>query len=33
MLQCLDSAKEMGYSVLHIESLPHFSKAVSMYEK
>lgn len=33
MLQCFDSAKEMGYDALYIESLPHFSKAVNMYEK
>jgi putative acetyltransferase len=33
MLQCFLSAKEMGYRKLYIESLPQFSKAVSMYEK
>ncbi len=33
MLQCFQSAKEMGYKKLYIESLPQFAKAVSMYEK
>lgn len=33
MLQCFQSAKEMGYKKLYIESMPQFSKAVSMYEK
>ncbi len=33
MLQCFQSAKEIGYKRLYIESMPQFSKAVSMYEK
>ena len=33
MLQCFQSAKEMNYTKLYIESLPQFSKAVSIYEK
>ncbi len=33
MLQCFQSAKEMGYKKLYLESMPQFSKAVSMYEK
>ncbi len=33
MQQCFKSAKELGYKKLYIESLPQFSKAVSMYEK
>jgi putative acetyltransferase len=30
---CFQSAKEMGYKKLYIESLPEFSQAVAMYEK
>jgi putative acetyltransferase len=33
MQQCVQSAKQMHYKKLYIESLPQFSKAVSMYEK
>ena len=33
MQQCFQSAKEMGYKKLYIESLPQFSTAVSVYEK
>ena len=33
MLKCIQSAKEMNYKSLYIESLPQFSTAVSMYEK
>jgi putative acetyltransferase len=33
MQTCVQSAKEMGYKKLYIESLPAFSQAVSMYEK
>ena len=33
MQQCFQSAIEMGYKKLYIESLPEFSQAVSMYEK
>lgn len=33
MLQCFQSAKEMNYTKLYLESLPQFSKAVSIYEK
>ena|ERR1043165_5042936 len=32
MLQCIKSAKELGYKRLYLESLPHFNKAISMYE-
>ncbi|MCP4882164.1 MAG: GNAT family N-acetyltransferase [Flavobacteriales bacterium] len=31
--RCIAAAKQLGYSQLYIESLPHFSKAISMYEK
>jgi putative acetyltransferase len=30
---CIDSAKEHGYQKLYLESMPHFSKAVAIYEK
>jgi putative acetyltransferase len=33
MNKSIQSAKEMGYSQLYIESLPHYAKAVSIYEK
>ena len=33
MQRCIHSAKEYGYTQLYLESLPQFSKAVSMYEK
>jgi putative acetyltransferase len=33
MLQCILSAKEMGYKQLYIESLPQFGTAVGMYER
>ena len=33
MLQCFQSAREMQYKKLYLESMPQFSKAVSMYEK
>jgi putative acetyltransferase len=33
MQTCIQSANEMGYKKLYIESLPQFSQAVSMYEK
>lgn len=33
MQQSVDSAKKMGYNWLYLESLPHFAKAVSIYEK
>ena len=33
MLRCFQSAKEMSYKKLYLESLPQFSKAVSMYER
>lgn len=33
MLQCFQSAKEMNYTKLYLESLPQFAKAVSIYEK
>ena len=31
--QCFQSAEQMGYKKLYLESMPQFSKAVSMYEK
>lgn len=31
--QCIRLAKEFGYKKLYLESLPQFSKAVSIYEK
>jgi putative acetyltransferase len=33
MDKCINSAKELGYKQLYIESIPHFSKAISIYEK
>ena len=33
MLQCFDSAKQMNYTRLYLETFPQFSMAVSMYEK
>lgn len=30
---CIHSAKEMGYNKLYLESLPQFSRAVTMYSK
>jgi len=33
MERCIQSAKEFGYYLLYLESLPHFAKAVRMYEK
>lgn len=33
MQQCLQSARELGYTQIYIESLPQFSTAVGMYEK
>jgi putative acetyltransferase len=33
MLACFQSAKEMGYHQLYIESMPQFSQAVEMYKK
>jgi putative acetyltransferase len=33
MLKCFESAKQMGYNKLYLESMPQFSNAVSMYEK
>ena len=33
MLQSIQSAIDMGFKKLYLESLPEFSKAVSMYEK
>ena len=33
MLQCMRSARDLGYKKLYLESLPHFSKAVKMYEQ
>ena len=33
MLQCFQSAREMHYKTLYLESMPQFSQAVSMYEK
>ena len=33
MERCIQSAKSLGYKKLYIESLPHFAKAVKIYEK
>jgi len=33
MEYCIQSAKDFNYTQLYLESLPHFSRAVSMYEK
>ena len=33
MERCIDSARSMGYEKLYLESMPHFSKAVRIYEK
>ncbi|WP_299835845.1 GNAT family N-acetyltransferase [uncultured Tenacibaculum sp.] len=33
MLKSIGSAKEMGYENVYLESLPHFSKAIAMYEE
>jgi putative acetyltransferase len=33
MEMCIRSARELGYQSLYLESMPHFSKAVRIYEK
>ena len=33
MQKCIHSAREFGYTQIYLESLPQFSKAVSIYEK
>ena len=33
MLRSIQSAKKFGYKQLYLESLPHFSKALGIYEK
>ena len=33
MEKCIASARELGYRKLYLESLPHFSKAIRIYEK
>lgn len=33
MVKCIESARELGYRRLYLESLPHFAKAVGIYEK
>ena len=33
MEMCIASARELGYETLYLESMPHFSKAVRIYEK
>lgn len=33
MLKSIDSARNMNYSHVYLESLPHFSKAIAMYEE
>lgn len=33
MNMCIQSARELGYEKLYLESMPHFSKAVRIYEK
>ena len=31
--RCITSARHLGYSSLYLESLPHFSRALGMYER
>jgi len=33
MQKCIDSARDLGYTQLYLETLPELGKAVSMYEK
>ena len=33
MERCLNAAADMGYTLVYLESLPQFARAVSMYEK
>lgn len=33
MERCIESARDLGYKQLYLESMPHFSKAVRIYEK
>jgi putative acetyltransferase len=33
MQRCIESAKELGYTKLYLETLPELNKAVSMYER
>jgi putative acetyltransferase len=33
MEKCIHSAREFGYTKIYLESLPQFSRAVTMYEK
>jgi putative acetyltransferase len=33
MEKCIDSARQLGYTKLYLESLPEFGKAVRIYEK
>ena len=33
MEQCITSARELDYGSLYLESMPHFSKAIRIYEK
>ncbi len=33
MQHSVDSARELGYSKLYLESLPHFSRAIGMYDR
>jgi putative acetyltransferase len=33
MEMCIDSARDLGYKRLYLESMPHFAKAVGIYEK
>lgn len=33
MQRCVASARQLGYTHLYLESLPHFAKAVNIYEK
>jgi putative acetyltransferase len=33
MEKCIASARDLGYQKLYLESMPHFSKAVRIYEK
>ncbi len=33
MLRSIDSARDMNYTHVYLESLPHFSKAIAMYKE
>lgn len=33
MQRSIDSARELGYNAVYLESLPHFSRAIGMYDR